>query len=127
MEVQLAFIASISVLLFFFGSKALSQSWIGISERKFLRNVFIIGLVIRLAWVLYCYFFFNPEHYVTTFGDRADVEWYMPFAKAIAEKIRGNQDITFDELRTIWFSAIDDVGYPTWLAILYVISLGESM
>ena len=34
---------------------------------------------------IFIYFFFNPEHYSTTYGDGADVEWYIPFGEAIAE------------------------------------------
>ena len=126
MEIQLAAISSISVLLFFFGCKAAAQNWAATSERVFLRNVFVLGLVIRILWVLYCYFFFNPEHYGTTFGDGADVEWYMPFGAAIADWVRGEYDIAFSELINQWESAIDDLGYPIWLAVLNLLTLGES-
>ena len=126
MEIQLAAISSISLLLFFFGCKAAAQNWAGVSERVFVSNVFVLGLVFRLLWVLYCYFFFNPEHYGTTFGDGADVEWYMPFGAAIADWIRGEYDIAFSELINQWNSAIDDIGYPIWLAILNLLTLGKS-
>ena len=126
MEIQLAVISSISLLLFFFGCKAASQNWAGVSERVFIRNVFVLGLVIRLLWVLYCYFFFNPEHYGTPYGDGADVEWYMPFGEAIANWIRGKGTSSFSELIDEWCSAIDDVGYPIWLAVLNILTGGES-
>ena len=126
MEIQLAAISSISLLLFFFGCKAAAQNWAAVNARVFLRNVFVLGLVIRLLWVLYCYFFFNPEHYGTSYGDGADVEWYMPFGQAIADWIRDGSDISFSELMDIWGSYIDDVGYPIWLAILNLLTLGES-
>lgn len=126
MEIQLAFISSVSVLLFFLGCKVACQNWSTVSERVFIRNVYVFGLVIRLLWVLYCYFFFNPEHYGTPFGESADVEWYMPFGAAIAEWVRGGSDVPFSELREQWGSAIDDVGYPIWLAVLNLLTLGES-
>lgn len=121
MEIQLAVISSISLLLFFFGCKAASQNWAGVSERVFIRNVFVLGLVIRLLWVLYCYFFFNPEYYGSTFGDTADTSWYMPFAQDIAQWIRGDSELTISQIFDINQSAIDDVGYPIWLAIGYAI------
>lgn len=126
MEIQLAVIASISVLLFFYGSKLATQKWASVSERVFLRNVFVLGLFVRLAWVLYCYYFFNPGCYGTTYGEGGDMEWYMPFGEAIAEWIRGNEQVTFEELRKTWESAIDDIGYPVWLAVLNLVTFGRS-
>lgn len=119
-------VASISVVLFFYGGVTMSKNWAGAKEKRFLRNVFVAGLLIRLLWVLYCYLIFNPEHYNNVFGDGADVEWYMPFAKAIAQWIEDGFAGSFNQLRTQWSSAIDDVGYPMWLAIGYLIWGGFS-
>ena len=126
MEFELALLSSLSVVLFFYGSKTASQEWAKKKERVFVRNVCVLGLVVRLLWVLYCYFFFNPAHYGTTYGEQADVEWYMPFAKAIAEWIKDENRMPFSELLDVWYSAIDDVGYPFWLAIISIIIPGES-
>ena len=112
-------VASISVVLFFYGGVNMSKSWANVKEKRFLRNVFVAGLVIRLLWVLYLYFFFNPEHYGTTYGDSGDVTWFMPFGEAIAQWIRNGFDGSFDQLRLSWRSAVDDVGYPIWLGIEY--------
>ena len=112
-------VASISVVLFFYGGTSMSKNWAKNKENRFLRNVFVAGLLIRLLWVLYCYLFFNPEHYGNTFGDTADTSWYMPFGEAIAQWIRNGFDGSFDQLRLSWGSAIDDVGYPIWLGIEY--------
>lgn len=126
MELELAVIASVSVLLFFYGCRSLSMSWAKEKEHTFIRNIFVVGLVVRLLWILYCYYFFNPDYWGSTFGDGADVEWYMPFGKAIAEWIKGENHISFDELTRIWNSGFDDVGYPFWLAIVNIITGGES-
>ena len=50
----------------------------------------------------------------------------MPFGKAIAEWIQGDKRISFHELRTMWYSGLDDVGYPVWLAIIHIVIRGES-
>lgn len=118
--------AVVSVVLFFFAGDAMSRTWARTSEKRFLQHVFIAGLVVRLLWVLYCYFFFNPDHYGVAYGEKADVEWYMPFGKAIAEWITGENRMAFEELRRIWGSNIDDVGYPFWLAMVNVLTGGES-
>lgn len=126
MEFELALISSLSVVLFFYGAKTASQSWAMRKERAFVKNVFLLGLAVRLLWGLYCYFFFNPEHYGTSYGEQADVEWYMPFGAAIAEWIKGDSLLSLQELMDKWGSAIDDVGYPFWLAIVNILTGGES-
>ena len=114
-------VAAISVVLFFYGGSAMSKNWSHAGEKRFMRNVFIAGLIVRFLFVLYMYYIFNPEHYGNTFGDTADTSWYMPFGEAIAQWIRNGFDGTFEQLRLKWGSAIDDVGYPIWLAIGYAI------
>lgn len=126
MELRDAVIAGVSVVLFFYGGMSLSKSWERKKEKVFVRNIFIAGLVIRLIWVFYCYFIFNPDYWGTTFGDGSDVEWYMPYGKAIAEWMTGESRITFEELRAQMGGQIDDIGYPIWLAILHILTGGES-
>ena len=126
MEISNAIISSLSVIIFFYGGMAACNNGVAQNERLFVRNVFLIGLVARLVWMGYCYFFFNPETFGNTYGETADVDWYMPFAKAIAEWLRGDSQSSFSELMETWGSGIDDVGYPVWLAILDVLSFGSS-
>lgn len=114
-------VAALSVILFFYGGQAMSRSWERKKERVFVQNVFIAGFVIRLLWILYCYFVFNPEHYGNTYGDTADVDWYMPFGMDLAKWIVGDSKYTLSQVIDINGSAIDDVGYPMWLAIGYVL------
>lgn len=99
----------------------MSQSWAGVKENQFLRNVFLAGFAIRLIWVLYCYFFFNQEHYNNVYGETADVDWYMPFAKDIAQWLRGDSSYSFGQIIDVYGSVVDDIGYPMWLGIGYAI------
>ena len=114
-------VAAISVVLFFYGGSVMSKNWSHAGEKRFVRNVFVAGFVIRLLWVLYCYFFFNPEYYNNVFGDSADVEWYMPFGMDLAKWIVGNSSMTLSQIIDLNGSAIDDVGYPMWLGVGYAI------
>ena len=114
-------VASISVVLFFYGGKSMSKSWAGAKEKRFLRNIFLAGFLIRLIWVLYCYFFFNPDHFNNVYGDTADVDWYMPFAKDLALWIKGDSSMSLSQTFDYNGAAIDDVGYPMWLAVGYAI------
>ena len=125
MELVLA--ASISVVLFFGAGQTMAIKWVRNSEQLFLRNIFITGLVLRLIWVMYMYFIFNPEHYGNTYGDTADVDWFMSFARGLAEWLTWDSQYSLVELiNDVYMSAIDDVGYPMWLAVEYVLTGGLS-
>ena len=126
MEMQYTITSSLSVLLFFYGSRAIINGAVRDREKAFLKNIFVIGFVVRLLWMGYCYFFYNPENYGNTYGDGADVDWYMPYGVGIAEWLKGENPISFSELMKRWGGGIDDVGYPFWLAILNILSFGSS-
>lgn len=113
--------ASISVVIFLYGGQALSRQWSHSKEKHFVRNVFIAGLVIRLIWVLYCYFYFNPEYHGNSYGEAADVDWYMPFGKEVAQWLSGESKYSFSRLIDLNTKSIDDTGYPVWLGIVYFI------
>lgn len=114
-------VAALSVVLFFYGGQAMSRNWVRKTARLFVRDLFFAGFVIRLLWVLYCYFFFNPEYFGNTYGETADVEWYIPFAKDIAQWLGGDSTLTLSQILDDNSSAIDDSGYPVWLGIIYSI------
>lgn len=114
-------VAAISVVLFFYGGSVMSKNWSHTKEKRFIRNVFIGGFLIRLIWLLYVWFFFNLEHYGASFGEQADTTWYMPFAHDLAQWITGDSPFTLSQIIEDNGAAIDDVGYPLWLAIGYAI------
>lgn len=126
MELRDAVISSLSLLLFFYGCKSVLSSRVRANEKTFIKSVFVFGLIARLAWAMYCYFIFNPEYWGSTCGDGADTTWYMPFGAAIADWIRDGFPVPFSELMDTWNSAIDDIGYPFWLAIINLLTSGES-
>lgn len=113
--------ASVSMVLFFYGGQSMSKSWANVRQKQFVKNIFIVGIVVRLLWLLYVWFFFNTGHYGVPYGEQADVEWYMPFAKDITQWLVGDSRHTLSQIMKINGSAMDDVGYPMWLAIGYLI------
>lgn len=125
-EVDLWLPACISIVLFFYGGMSMSKGWSHTKEKAFTRNIFIVGLVVRLIWILYCYYVFNPAHYGDTLGDRTDTTWYIPFGKDLAEWLGGNSQRTLSEIIEHNGSAIDDVGYPMWLGVIYLIFGAEN-
>lgn len=120
-EFDLWGVAAISVVLFFYGGQAMLKSWQRTKEKQFVRNVYVAGFIIRLIWLLYVWFFFNMEHFGAQYGEQQDVEWYMPFAKDLAQWITGDSKFTYAEIIKINMAEIDDTGYPMWLAIGYAI------
>ena len=121
-DADLWMVAALSVVLFFYGASEMTKSWSHTGEKQFVRNVFVAGFIIRLIWLLYVWFFFNMDHYGAQYGEMADVEWYMPFAKDLAKWLVGDSKGTLSQIvYDIHCAAIDDVGYPMWLAIGYVL------
>lgn len=116
---DLVMAACVSAVLFIYGGYAMSRAWAKDKEKTFLKHVFFAGLIVRLVWVLYLYFLFNPEYYGNTFGDSADVEWYIPFGKDLSQWLIGDSRYTLSELIKFNGSAVDDVGYPMWLGLIY--------
>lgn len=123
---DLALVAGLSVALFFYGGYALSHEWHKVTEKRFLKNIFNLGFFVRVIWVVYLYYIFNPNYYGNVIGSTQDVEWYIPFAKDLADWIAGNSYSTLSQIIEYNMSAIDDVGYPMLLAIEYVLTFGVS-
>lgn len=119
-EFDLWMVAAISVVLFFYGGLVMSKNWSHAGEKRFIRNVFVAGFIIRLLWLLYVWFFFNMDHYGAEYGEQADTTWYMPFAHDLAQWITGNSSLSLAQIIKDNGAAIDDTGYPMWLAIGYV-------
>ena len=104
---ELVFVASLSLVLFFGMSNSMSRRLCNVDEKRFLKNVFYVGFTIRVIWVLYMYFVFNPNYYGTTYGDGADVEWYIPFGQAIADWLTND---TYSTLPQIIDNYMSDFG-----------------
>lgn len=123
---DLVMAACISVVLFFYGGYTMSREWAKDKERAFLKHVFVVGVIVRLLWAFYGYFFFNMEHYGFIYGDDADTGWYMDFGKDLARWMAGDSKYTLSKLIEINQSAIDDVGFPMWLGFVYLVTGGIS-
>ena len=123
---ELAITACLSVVLFFYAGNSMSKKWYYVSEKRFLKDTFYAGLIIRLIWVAYMFLVFNPKYYGNTYGSTADVDWYMAFGRGLADWITGDTNYTLVQVRNFYQSAIDDIGYPMILAIEYLLTGGIS-
>lgn len=123
---DLIFTTIISILLFFFVGSSISNKFSLLGERKFLRSVFTVGLLVRILWVLYMFFVFNPRYYGTRYGDGADTEWFMGFGKDLAMWISGDSMYSLSQVIDLNLASIDDVAYPMILGIEYLLTGGIS-
>lgn len=120
MEARFALTSIAMVLLFFGLGQALSKRWVWMDERKFVQAIFLCGFFIRLCWVIYSYYF-NIDFYGKALGDGADTEWYMPTAWAGVDAIKSGKWNFWEVMRNEWGAAIDDIGYPLFLMVEYLI------
>jgi hypothetical protein len=125
-EFALWIVSCLSVVLFFYGGMSMSKSWSHAKEKVFVRNIFIAGVIIRLIWSLYMYFVFNPNHFGNFHGDDADTGWYMDFGEELAQWLAGDSKFSLPELMDRNKAVVDDVGYPMWLAFIYLIFGAEN-
>ena len=116
----------ISLVLFFYVGKSMSNQFSLLGEKTFLQSVFTVGFVVRILWILYMFFVFNPRYYGSRHGDGADTDWFMGFGKYISEWMSGNSMYTLAEIIDINMSAIDDVAYPMILGVEYLLTGGVS-
>ena len=118
--------AAISIVLFFFVGRSMSNNFSLFGEKKFLRSVFTVGLVVRILWILYMFFVFNSQYYGTRFGSTADVEWYIAFGEGLSKWLSGSSYNSLSQIIDIYMSAIDDVAYPMLLGVEYLLTGGVS-
>lgn len=116
----------ISIVLFFFVGRLMSIKFSLLREKKFLQSVFTIGLAVRVLWILYIFFVFNPRYYGTRYGDGADTDWFMTFGENLSEWMRGSSYNSLSQIIEINEAAIDDVAYPMILGIEYLLTGGIS-
>lgn len=123
---DLIFTTAISIVLFFFAGRYISNRYSLLGEKKFIRSIFTIGFVVRILWVLYIFFVFNPRYYGNNVGSTADVEWYVPFGKELSVWLSGNSYNSLSQIIDVYAAAIDDVAYPMLLGIEYLLTGGIS-
>lgn len=123
---DLIFTAAISVVLFFFAGRSMSNKFSLLGEKKFLRSVFTVGFVVRILWVFYLYYVFNPRYYGNLYGDDADTGWYMRFGMQLSSWLSMNSEYSLSQIIDMNMAAIDDVAYPMILGVEYLLTGGIS-
>lgn len=108
-------LGAIEVSMFFLLSASLSQQWQNVSSRFFVQRLFWISLLLRVAWVVFSYYFYTYQTGVPFEFDAADSRGYHGDAEWLA---RSSWDTVWDYL-FISRGGYSDSGYALYLTALY--------
>lgn len=115
-------IGAIEVLVFFYFGNQLTTKWSveRLSVKAFEKNLFRIGVLLRLLMVLGVYIGFQ-HYYGDAFGfENADATYYNEIGILFADALRGGHFISSWQ-GILEGSDLSDMGYSTYLSLLYFI------
>ena len=111
------FILGISwVLGFFILTSIWSKGWKGISSSKYLENITIVALILRLIWVVSSYFYYIDATGIPFEYDTADALGYHREAEWLASE---RWAVAWNYYFGPGTQGISDVGYPLYLTVIY--------
>lgn len=108
------------VCLFFLLGNYCSRKWCLVSEPQFVKRMIVISLLIRVAYVLFSYWFYfhmTGDYWEFSHGD---VEYYDEMGRLGAQMWRDGHWDVFSEFRK--YAAFSDTGYTVYLTLIYYIS-----
>lgn len=104
----------LEILVFFLMSNKLSFSWQRLSNKDFVRNLFIVALLLRVVWVVFSYFFYISQKGDPFEFEAADSRMY----NAEAEWLAGCPwSVVWDYYGSL--GGVSDIGYSFYLTLLY--------
>lgn len=103
---------------FFLLSNKYSQEWQNLSTKQFLIKVVEIGLLVRVAWVIFSFFYYKAKTGMPFEFSAGDSWMYDDDARWLC---RERWSYIFNFLYISGAKAFSDTGYPIWLTLLYKI------
>ena len=116
----------VSVVGFFYFSNKLSKQWARIRPRTFENNVFWYTFILRVAVMLFLYWFHDTMTGQPFMFHAADAYEYGEEAKWMAKTIRDGQFSTYLNYKFVQHNGVSDAGYPMYLGLVYLLS-GDSI
>ena len=107
------------VCAFFLLSNKFTQEWQRLTPKQYMLKILYIGLPIRIAWVIFSYFYFQAKTGVPFEFDAADSMGYHGDSEWLANS---PWEMTVWYLFTSGMKGISDAGYPLYLSLLYRIT-----
>lgn len=115
----------VEVAGFFYLGNRLTNEWQRDSSKRFIGSVFWVGLLLRIAYVVFSnYFYMNQNHSFFEFG-AADSYAYHMLAERGADMIsRGEFNFLKQFQETGLIKRLDqtDIGYPVYLSFIYFLT-----
>lgn len=107
------------VVGFFYFSNKLTRQWAEISEKHFVRRLFRTGLLIRVVWVVFSYFFYTWMTGQPFEFNSADAKGYHDFA--VWQQDTGSLWQVWNHIYTNAKGGVSDTGYVMYLVLIYKI------
>ena len=107
----------LGILLFFMQSAQFTLKWQQIYQKTFVRFIFLTALLLRIAWVLFSYFFYQSKTGVPFEFDAADAMGYHAEAEWLASV---DWSVVWKYL-FVEREGVSDSGYALYLTFLYKI------
>ena len=104
------------VVGFFLLTSQWSLNWKDIPEKQFIRNLFFIALILRVAWVVGVYYYYTGATGIPFEFDAADSLGYHNEAEWLSQESWNSIWLYYFGPGTFGFS---DVGYPLYLTFIY--------
>ena len=112
----------VEVVCYFYFANRLTKSWAMLKPKSFERNLFGTALMIRVAVMLFLYWFHTEMTGQPFMFHAADAIGYHEEAKWMARTIRdGNFDLYLD-YKFGEHNGVSDAGYPMYLGLVYLLS-----
>ena len=109
----------VEVITYFYFANQLTKSWATIQPRTFVKKLFWSAFLIRVAVMLFLYWFHNEMTGQPFMFAAADAVGYHDEAKWIAETLREGHFKTYLDYKFGPGKGVSDAGYPMYLGFLY--------
>ena len=116
----------VGVVGFFYFSNKLSKQWARIRPRTFENNVFWYTFILRVAVMLFLYWFHDTMTGQPFMFHAADSIEYSHEAEWMAQTIRDGEFSTYLNYKFVQMNGVSDAGYPMYLGLVYLLS-GDSI
>lgn len=104
------------VCAFFLLSSKYSQQWQNLTPKQYIRKIIYIGVPIRIAWVIFSYFYYQAKTGMPFEFDCGDSYMYHDTAAWLAVE---NWQFDFFYLWGSGSVGLSDSGYPFYLTLIY--------
>lgn len=113
----------VEVFGFFYFSQKQNVKWTRYSQKKFCETIFLTALVLRVAYVIFSYIYYDTITGIPFEYSAADSYNYHTKAQWILEMFRTNN---LKEYKKFLTEELSDAGYASYLSFIYSVT-GESI